>query len=123
MFVFSRMNTSDPKSFWKATKVIQKEESQIPFLCSTKGEVISDDSAKAKILNDFFSSRFNHSVPPLSPYDSDTSLHLTSVNGTCCSEDILCSVDEVEDLLLSLNSSKASGPDNISARIHSYLYC
>ena len=114
---FSRINHSDPKSFWKATKAIQREESQIPFLCSTDGEVISDDSTKANILNDFFSSCFNHNVPPLSHCDSDVLFDLTSMNGTCCPDDNLCSIDEVEALLLTLNTSKASGPDNISARM------
>ena len=44
-----RANPSDPKSFWKTVKVIQKKESQIPFLMSTNRDVISENTAEANL--------------------------------------------------------------------------
>ena len=110
---FSRANPSDPKSFWKTVKVVQKKESQIPFLMSTNGDVISDNIAKDNLLNNFFCSCFNHKVPSL----SSTYGELLDFTSLCTPQYILCTEDEVEAMLLSLDSSKASGPDNISARM------
>ena len=56
---FSSLNPSNPKSFWKATKVVTKKESRIPSLMSDNGEVTSDTCRKAATLNRFFSNCFN----------------------------------------------------------------
>ena len=63
----------------------------------------STNLAKAKMLNDFFSSCFNSAVPPL----------LESLN-ECPSNH--CE-EEVAALIHSLDVSKASGPDGISSRM------
>ena len=47
---FFRANLSDAKSFWKTVKVVLKKESQIPFLMSTNGDVISDNTAKTNLF-------------------------------------------------------------------------
>ena len=51
---FSHLTPSNPKSFWKTTKVLTKGISRIPFLKDDSGKIITDDTAKATTLNDFF---------------------------------------------------------------------
>ena len=70
----------------------------------------STDSAKATLLNDFFSSCFNTAVPPLAQLSDE---HQTNY----CPDDILCIEEEVAALIHSLDISKATGPDGISARM------
>jgi len=61
-------------------------------------------------LNAHFSQSFNYSVPPL-----DQECSFFTASGAL--DDLLCTVDEVEHLLSSVDTSKASGPDGISARM------
>ena len=66
------------------------------------------------MLNDFFSTCFNRTVPPLSPSDQDgepVTMQSTSP------DDQLCTVSEVVSYIKSLDTNKASGPDLISARM------
>ena len=109
---FSSLNPSNPKSFWKATKVVTKKESRIPSLIADNGEVISDTSSKAEMLNTFFSNCFNTCLPPLSVEDQDI---YANANSADCPSEFLCTEDDVLDLLLSLDTTKANGPDGISA--------
>jgi len=75
------------------------------------GRVADCDSDKADMLNSFFYSCFNQSHPPVAecypPYLS-------------CPDDVLCSEQEVCDLLAALDVTKASGQDGISARMLRY---
>ena len=65
------------------------------------------------MLNDFFSKCFNYSVPPLcfAHCDDLSDVMLTDIN------DISCTLEYVEHQLLLLDTSKANGPDSISARM------
>ena len=75
-------------------------------------QIISDDETKAKTLNNFFSDCFNLGVLPLSEYDK----HIYSeVNSSECPSELLCTEEEVLELLLTLDTTKANGPDKISA--------
>ena len=65
------------------------------------------------MLNDFFSMCFNNQVPPLVPEDFNSIP--SDPNG--CTQDLLCTVEEVADILGKLDPSKATGPDKISARM------
>ena len=64
---------------------------------------------KANLLNSTFMKNFNYSVPGLQTDDS-----LNIVPHTCPS-DLLCTEDEVYDLLSTLDVTKANGHDDISA--------
>ena len=64
------------------------------------------------MLNTFFSTCFNQAVPPLLPDQSSPS----GLSAAAC-DDLLCTPDEVHFYLSSLDPSKATGPDGISARI------
>lgn len=104
---FRNLNPSDTKQFWKTVKVLNKKDSQIGSL-THDGIPIHSDTDKANALCDFFSNCFNASHRPISTITPNT-------HG--CSPEILCTEDEVCNLLLSLDASKASGPDGISARM------
>ena len=65
---------------------------------------------KAVMLNAHFLRCFNYSVPPLAHH----SYHISSSDEI---SDLLCSEEEVEYLLSSGDTSKATGPDGISARM------
>ena len=105
---FSSLNPRKSKQFWKSIKVVNRHNSTIPVL-SQGPRTLSSDQEKADALNSFFSQCFNHTLPPLTPSEC---YHMKS-----CSEDLLCTVEEVTELLNSLDVSKASGPDGISARM------
>ena len=66
------------------------------------------------MLNSFFHKCFNHSMSPLHFADLDD---LDPVDKQLHTVDILCTVEEVEQHLRTLNVSKANGPDGISARM------
>ena len=75
---FSRLSPTNPKSFWKAVKVLTKESSRIPVIKDDGGNFISDDAAKATIINNFFSICFNTNIPPL--YGNDKSTFFDAVS-------------------------------------------
>ena len=91
-------------------KFLNKKSNSVPTL--TLGDTTATtESEKAGILNSFFHSCFNKSHAPLTP----------SV-GLCFAPpaDYLCTEEEVFDLLASLDVSKSSGPDGISASMLKY---
>ena len=81
------------------------------MLKDANGKIVTDDTEKASLLNDYFTQCFNTAVPEL----DENLFHHYNLDPSHCPEDLLCSEDEITDLLLSLNTSKASGPDGISA--------
>ena len=104
---FRKLNPRDPKSFWKAVKFLAKKPQSIPTLI--QGDTtVTTDYGKANLLNTFFHSCFNTSHPPITSH---------SLHNFECSEEHLCTEEEVFDLLSSLDTTKASGPDGLSARM------
>ena len=104
---FRKLNPKDPKKFWKAVKFLNKKQKSIPTLI-VGDTTASTDREKANLLNSFFHSCFNTSHLPInSPIESST----------IPSTELLCTEEEVFDLLMSLDVSKANGPDGISARM------
>ena len=88
-----------------------KKESRIPVLKSDNDELISDDQGKAETLNSFFSNCFNTCVPPLTEKDYE----LFSTTSSDCLSELLCTEDDnILELLLSLDTTKANGPGDIS---------
>ena len=66
-----------------------------------------------EVLCNHFTKRFNNSRPPLSPDDVQS----IEVYPSTCPEQLLCTEEEVFSLLTSLDVTKTSGPDGISARM------
>ena len=109
---FQNLNPHNNKQFWKAMKYLRKQTSSIPNLSYNNNVVSSMDQEKANMLNDYFSKCFNRSQPPLQTTDC-----LNYPLADDCPDEILCTESEVTALLMTLDISKASGPDGISARM------
>jgi len=95
--------------------MLNKNNSSIPALVRN-GNTASKDSDKASMLNHFFSECFNTAQPPLSasnedPWNYPVPSNLESIDG------LLCSEEEVHEMIMSLDTSKANGPDGISAKM------
>ena len=105
---FRALNPKNPKMFWKAIKFLNKNKQSIPTL-SHAGEVATTDVEKANLLNSFFCSCFNRSHSPIQ--------HLNAPINAECPVENLCSESKVGDMLAALDTTKASGPDGISARL------
>ena len=102
------------KQFWSAIKSLNGScASRVPTLsCNTDSETITDDKQKAKVLNEFFHSCFNTALPPLTQEeDPEPTIPVP------CPEELLCTEEEVLDLLQQLDTSKSNGPDGISAKM------
>ena len=95
----------------ESDQVPNKQPTTIPILHDEGGNIIRDNVEKAKLLNDFFTKYFNRVLRSLKRSDYE------EINQTItdeCPTDLLCTV-EVERLLLSLDTTKSSGCDGISA--------
>ena len=106
----AQLNLRDPGSFWKTVKFLNGNQHSIPT--RSQGEAIATTGAEKKttnMLNEFFCSCFNTALPPFIPMCNQPSSHTE--------ESFLCIEDEVCHLLLTLDTTKSSSPDGISAAI------
>lgn len=103
-----------PKEFWKLIKKITKtHHSSIPTL-SHEGKTATSSRDKAKMLNN---TCFNTMVPPLEdPMSLLTCIGSLNQDPDNCPPD-LCTEEEVYELLVNLEVTKANGPDGISVKI------
>ena len=112
---FQHLNPANCKEFWKTVKYINKGQNSIPVLTdigSDDQEVANTNADKANALNKFFSRCFNYAFPPLSTGECE---ELATEN--VCPDDLLCTEEEIFDYLSSLDTTKANGPDGISAKM------
>ena len=105
------LDLSDKKKFWKTVKHLTKKPSSPPVL-SRNGSVASSNVEKADMLNSFFGECLNQYLPPLDFSFLDELDHTQE-----CPEELLCSVEEVQWLLNTLDTTKSNGPDGVSARM------
>ena len=102
----------EPKTFWKKIKSLSKHNESIPTLIC-EGVDINTDAGKAELLNKQFYENFNHSHPQV----------LSSVfpriptDPSSCPDHLLCTEEQVFNLIAALDCSKATGTDAISARM------
>ena len=94
--------------FWSSVRSLNKSAPSIPTLEHGLATATTDKE-KAELLNSFFSQCFNQSVQPLQPNGTSSASH--------SDESILCTPEIVNDLLLEIDISKATGPDGISGRM------
>ena len=100
-YVNNIARAKNPKQFWAAIKALNgNNSSSIPTL-SCNNETVTDDKRKAKVLNSFFHSCFNPALPPLSTEN------LVTLDPTDCPGELLCTEEEVFDLLLALDTNKS----------------
>ena len=105
---FNQLNPFNSKlQFWKTVKCLNQQSIIIPTL-THNGSSYHTDKEKADILNNYFTSCFNQHVTPVPA---------VSITAGECPPDILCTVEEVGCLVLSLDISKANGPDAVSVRM------
>ena len=97
---YRKAKRSNKSNHWYAYK---RKRNQVASL--TIGEVISDTCRKAATLNKFFSNCFNTCLPLLSVNDRDV---FANANSSECPSELLCTKDDVLDLLLSLDTTKAN---------------
>ena len=107
---FQNLGSCSQKEFWKAAKLLNKQDSSVPTLSDDSGTPVTSNFAKATLLNNFFYDCFNHALPPLQD-------ELQRCNPDSCPEELLCTVEEIEELLLTLKTDKSTGPDNVSLRM------
>ena len=96
----------NPKLFWSYHKAFLGSKIGVKSVISYKGNRAEKPAHKAELLNEFFSSVFR----PASLVNTDQ----ICISNTKIS-DIEMSVDEMRNLLKSLDTSKACGPDGIPA--------
>ena len=111
---FRKLNPRKSKGFWRICKLLNKSVSSIPTL-TTSSSTAHTDLQKAELLNSFFVSCFNRSHPPL----DEVGHQLQPCFGETPNS-LLCTEDAVFDLLATLDTSKSSGPDDISAPMLKY---
>ncbi|MCG8095193.1 MAG: hypothetical protein JAZ17_16505 [Candidatus Thiodiazotropha endolucinida] len=110
----SDFQNNDKKKFWQVIRHFVKNNSNSgnipPLLNSGQNVYCVTDSEKAECLNNYFSSICdlddNNAHLPVFRTVTDSSL-----------SDIICTPDEITDLILILNPNKATGPDAISNRM------
>ena len=82
-----------------------------PILKDCNEKAIHNDTEKATLLNNFFSSCFNDAYLPLNMYDYN---QLSQPDQCSCPEELLYVEDEILEMLSSIDTTKSSGPDGIS---------
>ena len=103
--------TQKKTSWWQTVKFFlnKNQTTDIPSLCH-ENQTVTDNEAKAQLLNEFFVS---HATV------DDSNFHLPPTHNIHCNllRTIVASETEVQNILESLDVSKANGPDGISARL------
>ena len=106
----SAVSSSSCKSFWSLFKKLKKKSSIISTL-THNDLTVTDPISKANLINDFFSQCFNSSVPPLSL--SDIFPH----SPTDCPSDLLCTPENIIQLISQLPCHTSTGHDGISSKM------
>ena len=100
---------SNPKAFYKYVSSKTKPKESVSNLCKGDGLLTDNDSEKAELLNNFFSSVFT------SEDSSDSQEFIKDINVQICNLSV--SPDQMEKALNNLNISKSPGPDKLHPRI------
>ena len=90
---------------------MNKTNTSVPVL-ERNGITAAKDGDKASMLNKYFSECFNMAQPSLLKNDRVN----FEVNGEC-PVDFMCTEEEVYNMLILLDTTKANGPDRISAKM------
>ena len=101
------------------TLQINATKTTIPALSSSSNDttLATTNIEKSKLLNSYFSDCFNVRVPPLSSSD------LCHLSPSLCPEHLLTNASEVYELLVSIDATKSTGPDEIAGRLIKNTAC
>jgi len=108
--LISPENDKNNKKFWSYIKSNRKDNTGVAPLQNENGILFTDSSSKANILNDQFSNVFNKNEDKSSIPNKGPSLHPNMSN-------ITITENGVKKLLNNLNPHKATGPDDVPARL------
>ena len=108
---FSNLDSANAKDFWKAVKMLGTKSTTFPSISNGTAQA-DTGQGKAHLLNTFFYSCFNRSCPPLVP---NSLIDHNVLDPSCFPESLKCSSEYVADMLALLDTSKSSGPDDISS--------
>ena len=100
----------NPKAFWRYCKSKLKNRSRLGDLKTESGDRISDDSAKANLLNEYFASVFTlediENIPDIA--QKYYGLETASTTFT---------IEQIEKKLRKLKTTKSAGPDGFHPRL------
>lgn len=102
------LQTNNTKPFWRFVKSIRREVFGVGPL-QTMGRIVSGAKEKAEALNSQFCSVFTN--------EDSLNIPQMDISSTPDMPDIKVTTHGVEDLLKNLKVHKATGPDNVPARI------
>ena len=116
-FNLANLQTNDRRGFWRLVRHFVKNNdssANIPPLCSVSDSgdtsFFITDVEKAECLNNYFASissvQDENATLPIFTRKTNNSLH-----------EITIDAQEIEEIILTLNSNKASGPDTISHKM------
>ena len=109
---FQQLNTRDAKTFWKTVRILNRQESSIPAL-EVNNTIIDTGLDKARALNNFFYSCFNHNHPTI----QETTLDYQLLSSIDCPSELLCTEEGVYEELTRLDVTKSVGSDGISGKM------
>ena len=112
---FKQLQSSDAKTFWKLYKIVTRKESSIPVLRIPDTGPVCNDMEKAIILNNQFFSNFNHATSSLR--DSSITYNFENLSPSNFPEEFLCTEDKMLSLITSLDTTKSTGADGVSAKM------
>ena len=101
---------SDPKGFWGYVRDKTKSRTTVSDLKNVNGNIVSDDTEKADLLNTFFASVFVNEPPDELPI-FDIRYHGTPVT------DLRTNLQELTKHLKTLNACKSMGSDGCHPRV------
>ena len=104
----SNLGSTNPKLFWRWINTSKKNRSIIPPV-NHNGNVIYDDTAKARIFNDHFCSVFTNE----SDFEDVTELSKCLHHYPLLASSLTFTEEEVYNELKALNPLKACGPDGV----------
>ena len=99
--------SSSPRQFWSYVRSLRKTSASIPALSSPNSPPILSDTDKASLINSTFSSSFTTDPSPL--------VNPSPLDPLLCPDDLLCSEEEVAQLISDLPSNTSCGLDGISS--------
>lgn len=108
-------SVNDPHDFWKAYNHLTNSNNKIPSTLSHEGRSVTSPSEKAEMLNNFFSSCFSTSSPPLVPPTTVSTVATASNSQNTLLSQLSCSDMDVLQAISTMKSCTATGPDEISA--------
>ena len=110
-------NVSNSKEYWKLMKMFiksNKPSNNFPplknIVCDIEADIVYDDNEKCDLFNKYFSciSGIDDANVVLPDFESRTGSSIS---------DILCTEEEIVDVITNLAVNKASGPDIISHKM------